>query len=144
MVEDIHLSENPHRELTEFWVENYLTWDSLVMNCHAEVNFTICEHLPLISIDILMIFEGSYPLWILKISAWCLPPPVSQQPLAHILRNLFHGRRWIIRDIIIKERAQKSHLKSILIYVSSRKSPLKVTSFFLKKKDLVNILNHFF
>ena len=69
VVDDIHLSENPHRELTEFWVENYLTWDSLVMSCHAEVNFTICEHLPLISIDILMIFEGSYPLRILKISA---------------------------------------------------------------------------
>ena len=28
-------------------------------------------------------------------------------------------------DIIIEERAQKSHLKSILIYVSSRKSPPK-------------------
>ena len=133
MVEDIHLSENPHRELTEFWVENYLTWDSFVMNCHAEVIFTIWEHLPLISTDILMIFEGSYPLRILTISAWCLPPPVSQQPLGHILRNLFHRRRWIIHDIIIKDRAQKSHLKSILIYVSWRRTPLR---FFPEKKKV--------
>ena len=42
--------------------------------------------------------------------------------------ELFHGRRWIIRDIIIKERAQKSHLKSILIYVLWRKTPQIVLS----------------
>jgi len=61
-VQDLHLSKNPYREVTEFWVENYLTWDSTTRNWHAEVGCTFGDQLPLISIDNLLIFHCSYPL----------------------------------------------------------------------------------